>query len=232
MSENKKIVDSPALKPVHSFDLWGVLLDQQVLGEKKIGLYREMAGREKVPTDEIERVVRDYRDLLAGKSRATGSRRRDIIGALGGAKLDEQIQHDYALVFMQDALEVIRQILEKGEGVLIFTSKPAPGLREQLAARLGRNIGEVRWGNKGDPATFKSLYDLEKKLGNQLVSHTADELPELLAAKKSRLFPIEGLIYVNRNESNSEDAVRKAGIERYVNDLRDVEYTAMISSGY
>ena len=231
MSENRKMFVSPGLKPVHSFDLWGVLLDQQVLGERKIELYRETAGREKQSKDEIEGVVRDYRDLLAGKPRATGSKRIDIIYALGGGELDEQIRQDYALAFMQDALVVMRQIIEAGEGVLIFTSKPAPGLREQLASRLGKNIGEVRWGNKGNPATFRSVYDLEKKLGNQLVSHTADELPELLAARKSRLFPSQGLIYVNRNESNSEDEVRKAGIDRYINDLRDVEYTALVSSG-
>ena len=56
------------LKPYHSFDLWGVLVNQYVLGERKIALYRETARKRKSSEDEIERVVRDYQALLDGKS--------------------------------------------------------------------------------------------------------------------------------------------------------------------
>jgi hypothetical protein len=230
MVNERAIVVSSGLKPVHSFDLWGVLIDQYVVGERKIDLYREIARLDMVPEDEIKRVVQDYRDLLDGESWATGLRRSEIIDALEGEKLANDIQIDYTLAFMQDALIVMGEILETGEGVLIFTSKPAPDLGEQLGATLGRNIGEVRWGNKGDPAIFRSMYELEKGLGNHLVSHTADELPELVAAKESGLFPPNSLIYINRNESNSENEVRKAGIGRYVNDLRNIEYTSLSSS--
>jgi len=230
MVNERAIVVSSGLKPVHSFDLWGVLIDQYVLGERKIDLYKETARAEKVPEDEITRVVQEYRDLLDGKSWATGSRRSDIIDALEGEEPANDIQIDYTTAFMKDALMVMKRILDAGEGILIFTSKPVSTLGEQLSATIGKKIGEVRWGNKGDPATFRSVYDLEKGLGNRLVSHTADELPELVAAKESGLFPLNGLIYVNRNESNSEDQVRKAGIEKYVNDLRDVEYTSLFST--
>jgi len=139
-------------------------------------------------------------------------------------ELAKEIQIDYKFAFMHDALMVMREILEAGKEIFIFTSKPAPKLREQLSSTLGKDIGEVRWGNKGDPTTFKIIYELEMYLGNRLFSHTADKLPELIAARKSGLFHQMGLIYVNRNDSNLEDVVKKAGVEMYVNDLRDVGY--------
>lgn len=229
MTDKRKIEILSGLKPVHSFDLWGVLIDQSVLGERNIGLYEKKAGLCGVAKEESKRTVQNYRDLLDGKSWATGARKGEIIDALEGKDWFREIQMDYTVAFMQDALEVMGEILAAGEGVIIFTSKPAPHLREQLASTLGRDVGDVRWGGKGDPGAFQSVYDLEIRLGNRLVSHTADELPELVAAVKSGLFAPEGLIYVNRNESNSEDDVGEVGIERYVNDLREVKYTALCS---
>lgn len=227
MNAKEKKEISSGLKPVHSFDLWGVLVDQKLLGQRKIDLYKSNARKNRVPEHEIMRIVQDYRDLLDGKPWATGSRRSDIIDALEGQEWVMEVQTQFKSAFMPDALTVMDEILKAGAGVLIFTSKPAPGLREQLASTLGREIGEVRWGNKGDPAVFKTVYDLEMKLGNRIVSHTADELPELVAASKSGLFPSKGLIYINRNQSNSEEDVKKAGIAWYVNDLREVKYTTL-----
>ena len=43
-------------------------MNQYVLGERKIALYRETARKRKSSEDEIERVVRDYQALLDGKS--------------------------------------------------------------------------------------------------------------------------------------------------------------------
>ena len=227
MNADEKKENSSGLKPMYSFDLWGVLIDQKILGQRKIDFYESNARKNRVPEHEIIGTVQDYRDLLDGKPWATGSRRSDIIDALEGQEWVMEVQTQFKSAFMPDALMVMDEILKAGARVLIFTSKPAPGLREQLASTLGRDIGEVRWGNKGDPEIFKNVYDLETKLGNRIVSHTADELPELVAASKSGLFPTEGLIYINRNESNSEEDVKKAGIGRYVNDLREVKYTTL-----
>ena len=55
------------LKPMHSFDLWGVLLDQYVLGGRKTNLYKKIARMNSVPQDEIKRVVRGYREFMDGK---------------------------------------------------------------------------------------------------------------------------------------------------------------------
>ena len=71
------------------------------------------------------------------------------------------------------------------------------------------------------------MHDRQLKHGNHIVSHTADELPELVAAKKSGLFHPDGLIYINRNDSNSSEQVKSEGIIRYVDDLRTVNYVTL-----
>jgi hypothetical protein len=228
MAYNGSIIVSSKLKPVHSFDLWGVVVDQYVLGQRKIDIYKENAQKKKVPEDEINRVVQDYRDLLDGKSWASGQRKGEIIEAIDGPTLGKEIQRYYASAFIQDALYVIQEILDAGEGVIIFTSEPAPGLKEQFIPDIGERIGEIRCGNKAKPGSFKAVYELESQLGNSVVTHTADELPELVAARKSGLFHPDGLIYVNRNDSNSEDRVGNEGIHCYVDDLRDVKYTTLV----
>ncbi|MBL7211833.1 MAG: hypothetical protein ISS61_05590 [Desulfobacteraceae bacterium] len=215
------------LKRVHSFDLWGVVVDKHLLGQWKIETYEKLSKKEKVPEDNMKRVVREYRDLLDGKSWATGSRKSEIIDAIDRPALANGIRPYYASAFMKDALDAMREILDADEGVMIFTSKPASGLREQLAACLGERMGEIRWGNKSDPDAFREVYEQETQLGNRMVTHTADELPELIAARKSGLFHPNGLIHINRNDSNSEDTVALEGIHCYVDDLRDVKYTTL-----
>ncbi len=229
MTSNGHIVVSSTFRPVHSFDLWGVLVDQHLLGRRKIDIYKEIAREKKIPEDQISRVVEDYRALLDGKSWATGKRKAQIIKAISGPALRNKIQPYYASCLFQDALDVMKEVIEGGEGVVIFTSEPAPGLREQLAPKIGERIGEIRYGNKADPASFRAVYELESRLGNRIVTHTADELPELVAARKSGLFQPGGLIYINRNDIDSEDEVKTKGIDCYVNDLREVRYTTPVS---
>jgi hypothetical protein len=218
----------PGYRPVHAFDLWGVVVNQYFLGQHKIEIYEKMAKRDNVPQDVRSRVVQNYRTLLDGESWATGPRKAEITGAINCPGLDEEIRHYYASALMEDALYVFGEILDAGGGIVIFTSEPAPRFREQLPPGLRERIGEIRHANKSDPASFKEMYARERGLGHIVVSHTADELPELIAAKKSGLFQQAGLIYVNRNDSNSEEKVRGEGIGHYVDDLRDVNYRAMV----
>ncbi len=89
---------------------------------------------------------------------------------------------------------------------------------------------EIRWGNKSNPHSFKEVCQKETRLGNRVVTHTADELPELMAARKSGLFHENALVYVNRNNYNSKDSVTEEGIHCYVDDLRDVKYPALVSN--
>jgi hypothetical protein len=214
-------------RPVHSFDLWGVVVNQYVLGQHKIEIYEEIAKRAHVPKKVRERAVRNYRALLNGESWATGPRKAEITGEMNCPGLDDEIRRYYASALMEDALYVFDEILDAGGGIVIFTSEPAPRFKEQLPSGLRESIGEIRHANKSDPASFKEIYAQERSLGHIVVSHTADELPELIAARKSGLFHQAGLIYVNRNDSNPEEKVRREGIGHYVDDLRNVHYATL-----
>ncbi len=228
MECNGKPVVSFDLKPMHSFDLWGVIVDKHVLGKWKIQTYEELAQKEKIPKDTVRRVVREYRNLLDGEPWATGPRKSEIIDAIDGPALAHGIRPHYASAFMKDALCAMRKILDAGQKLMIFTSKPAPELGEQLAASHGEKMVEIRWGDKSNPHSFKEVCQKETRLGNRVVTHTADELPELMAARKSGLFHENGLIYVNRNNCNSKDRVTEEGIHCYVDDLRDVKYSSLV----
>jgi hypothetical protein len=213
--------------PVHSFDLWGVVVNQYVLGQHKIEIYEDIAKRGHVPKEVTKRVIQNYRALLKGESWATGTKKAEITGAIHCPGLDDEIKHYYPSALMEDALYVFGEILDAGGGIVIFTSEPAPGFKEQFPSGLRERIGEIRHANKSDPVSFKEIYARERGLGHIVVSHTADELPELIAARKSGLFRQAGLIYVNRNDSNSEEEVRGEGIGQYVNDLRNVDYATI-----
>jgi phosphoglycolate phosphatase-like HAD superfamily hydrolase len=212
------------LHPLHAFDLWGVIVDQKILGRRKIQLFRKLAAKEGMSPEEIARVVREYQDLLNGTPYAVGTRKSEIIDAMDAPTFAHGILPDYATAFFQDAVAVIKAILDAGEKVMVFTSKPAEGLVEQLSVAVGHRMDYIHYADKNRPDAFRELYYQQRQEGNCWISHTADELPELIAARKTGLFSPSGLIYVNRNNSNSKEDVREHGIGIYVNDLRDIGY--------
>jgi hypothetical protein len=212
------------LQPLHSFDLWGVIVDQIILGQRKIQLFKDLAAKQGMPPEEIARIVREYQDLLNGEPYAVGTRKGEIIDAMDAPTFAHGILPDYATAFFPDAVAVMKAILDTGEKVMVFTSKPAEGLVEQLSGAVGHRIDDIRYADKNRPDAFRELFHQQQREGNRWISHTADELPELIAARKTGLFSPPGLIYINRNNSNSREDVQKHGICRYVNDLREIGY--------
>ncbi len=65
------------ITPVHSFDVYGVLLDQDLMGTQIVELFREVAHGD-LSNEEIERKVADYQALLAKKSWALQEKPRII----------------------------------------------------------------------------------------------------------------------------------------------------------
>jgi hypothetical protein len=212
------------LQPLHSFDLWGVIVDQISLGQRKIQLFKDLAAKQGMPAEEIARIIREYQDLLNGELYAVGTRKSEIIDAMDAPAFAQGILPDYATAFFPDAVAVMKAILDMGEKVMVFTSKPAEGLVEQLSVAVGHRIDDIRYADKNLPDAFRELFHYQQREGNCWISHTADELPELIAARKTGLFSPPGLIYINRNNSNSREDVQIHGICRYVNDLRDIDY--------
>jgi len=231
MSANKRnIIVKSGLAPVHCFDLWGPIVDSDLLGKISIERYRVLAkSLGKIP-ENIEKAVSDYVDLMHGEPWATGEKKSGIIDALEGPLNEAGLSPSYADGFQEDGLYVLREILDAGEGVIILSSKEAPKLRTALPEDIGSRLGTIYGKNKSKPESFKEVYDAEQALKRMLVTHTADELPELVAARKSGLFQSGALIYINRNDSNSEAAVREEGIDKYINDLKNVGYTHLLEN--
>jgi len=227
MAPHLETMTVSTLQTLHSFDLWGVIVDQNILGQKKIERYRALSTQQQVPKETIERVVREYRDLLDGAAYAVGSRKSEIIDAIDAPAFANNLLPDYTTAFFSDAIIVMREIIEAGEKVMVFTSKPAEGLETQLSSCLGHRVDNIRFADKNDSVAFLDLFTLQQRFGMRWISHTADELPELIAAKNSNLFHPSALIYVNRNGSNSVNDVQNKGICRYTNDLRDIEYLSL-----
>jgi hypothetical protein len=212
---------------VHSFDLWGPIVNQEIIGKMMLDAYESLSMEKGIDSDEMRVNIANYIALMKGEPWAVGERKATIIDAVDDPVLAAKIDIPYADGFYDDALATMRTIFEAKEGVVIFSSKPADWLKANLPEDIAGRLGEIHAGTKAKPEAFRKVYESEKDNGRLVVSHTADELPELIAALESKLFDPDNIVYVNRNNSNSEDTVNRAGIEKYVGYLTSINYTGM-----
>ena len=210
-------------QPVHSFDLYGVLVDADNLGEQKIARYEELAKIQGIDPAVSAAVVAEYRALLKGDPNLTGRRKGSVVDALSAPVEKAGLELDYKGALLEDGVYAARQILGANERLIVFSSREAPWLKASLPGDIADRIGTIYTDNKSEPAAFERLVVKEAAMSGRLVSHTADELPELLAARGY----IPNLIYVNRNNSNPKEFVLSHGIRMYVENLRDVPYTTL-----
>jgi hypothetical protein len=207
--------------PVHSFDLYGVLLDAEKLGEQKIARYEELAKARGANPAVCAAVVAEYRALMRGDPNVTGPRKEKIVDALSAPIEEAGMELDYRGALLEDGVDAARRILDANERLIIFSSRAAPWLKTSLSRDIADRIGDIYADDKSEATAFERLIAKEAALSGRVLSHTADELPELLAARGH----IPYLIYVNRNNSNEEEFVLSRGIQMYVENLRDVPYT-------
>jgi hypothetical protein len=207
--------------PVHSFDLYGVLVDADNLGEQKIARYEELAKIQGIDPAVSSAVVAEYRALLRGDPNLTGRKKEKVVSALSGPVEKAGMELDYKGALLEDGVCAARRILDAKERLIVFSSREAPWLKASLPGDIAERIGAIYRDNKSEPAAFERLVAKEAALSGRVVSHTADEFPELLAARGH----IPNLIYVNRNNSNPKEFVLSQGIRMYVGSLRDVPYT-------
>lgn len=217
------ILVKSGVHPVHSFDLYGVLVDADKLGEQKIARYEELATIQGIDPAVSAAVVAEYRALLRGDPNLTGRRKENVVNALSGPIEKAGMELDYKGALLDDGVYAARQILDANERLIVFSSREAPWLKASLPEDIAGRIGAIYRDNKSEPAAFERLVSKEAARSGRVVSHTADELPELLAARGY----VPNLIYVNRNNSNPKEFVVSQGIRMYVGSLRDVPYTAL-----
>lgn len=209
--------------PVHSFDLYGVLVDADKLGEQKIARYEELAKIQGIDPAVQAAVVAEYRALLRGDPNFTGRKKENVVNALSEPVEKAGMALDYKGALLEDGVYAARRILDANERLIVFSSREAPWLKASLPEDIADRVGAIYTDNKSQPAAFERLVVKEAAMSGRVVSHTADELPELLTARGY----IPNLIYVDRNNSNPKEFVLSQGIRMYVENLRDVPYTTL-----
>ncbi len=231
MANEKHIIVLSGLKPTHSFDLYGPILNTEQLGEQSIEHFQQITEHEKISPEETTKIINDYRALLKGEPWTTGELKNGIIDAIKKplAKYPD-LKVNYQSGMYEDGLLVMKDILDCSEGVIIFSSKSADWLKVELPPYISERIGTIYGSPKLKPEAFIQVYNSELNHGHRVVTHTADETPELEAAVSSGIFSgHQGkLIFVNRNDQISCEQVMNLGIDYYVNDLREVPYSKFV----
>jgi hypothetical protein len=191
------------ITPVHSFDVYGVLLDQDLMGMQVIDLFKEVATGE-LSNEEIIRRVNDYQALLSKNPEALREKPR-IINEVYKYALNKGAVVDSSKALYEDTLQTLAGILDQRQQVVILGSQSfdTKYLPEEISSRM---LGSYA-GPKNSPDTFGELVN---QIGesHRLVSHSEDGLIELRAAADSGL-QRENLIYVARDNSNIEDALKE-----------------------
>ena len=216
MANKGYIIVSSGVKPVHSFDLWGPLVDPMILGEDCIRIFEEVARREKMDLEIAAKTINDYRALNNGEPRATGPKKIEIIMALETPTLRHpDLVPDYAKSIYPEAIKVLQEIYTAGESAIIFSTKSPGWVSGYLVPLVGDINLPIYAGVKTDPQSYFQVYAAEKVKGNRIVTHTADELPELETAVATGLFGDNKgrVIFVNRNNVISRKQAEESGID-------------------
>ncbi len=213
---------------VHSFDLWGVLVQQDVLGPRVLDAYRSLLdGREAVET--IEQHCAGYQGVLEGRPEALARKKEHVDTVedpLWDAYLKGHCTVDFTGAFYADALDVLGDITRSRERFSILTTGNSPWVRKAVSSlnpEAGENLVDVFSGNKTQAEAYESTARALAGRGLRMVSHTEDQLKGLAGILASPLRSRLMLVYVERAGLATEEEVRVQGI-RYVTDLRDVHY--------
>ena len=164
------ILVSSGIHPVHSFDLYGVLLDADNLGEQKIAQYEELAKTQGIDPAVRAVVVAEYRALLRGDPNLTGRRKGNIVDALSTPIEKAGIELDYKGALLEDAVCAARQILDAKERLIVFSSRDAPWLKASLPGDIAARMGDIYADNKSEPAAFERLIAKEAAMSGRVVS--------------------------------------------------------------
>ena len=124
------IIVASGLEPVHSFDLFGPLVDATLLGEQQVTLFEKIADVEGIDGQNAASIISDYRALLRGESWAVGDRKKGILDALyNPLKKHPKLTPNYQSTFQSDGLAVLGEIYGAGEQAIVFSTIAPEWLR-------------------------------------------------------------------------------------------------------
>lgn len=223
------------IKPVHSFDLWGTLVIQEVLGPRVLEAYQQLMNGRNTP-EKIAQDIANYEGVLRGNKRALEHKKLyvdTIEDPLWNAYLQEEIDINFDGTLYKDALTVMNDIAEAGEGLCILTTGNSPWVKKAVVSvnqSVGETLGRVYSGNKANPEVYEFAADDLRKNQAQMISHTEDQMKGLAGILQSELRRQVELVYVERSDLATPDEVLSQGISRYVRDLTEVPYTKLAKS--
>jgi len=217
------------ITPVHSFDLWGTIVIQDVLGPRVIEAYQSLQRQGETP-EEIKGHVSDYEAILRGEKEALKTK-TEIVAAVEDpvwnayARREIDINFDGSLY--EDSLEVMAEIAQAGEGLVILTTGSSPWIKQAVTSvnpKVGETISKIYHGNKSLASTYEQVAEDISHKGGVLVSHTEDQLKGFEGILQSDLAKTVNLIYAERNNNASKEQILVQGINQYVHDLREASY--------
>lgn len=236
MKQNQdKIFIQNRQKPIHLFDLWGVIVNSMEAGLGVVNAIKENAywdfearhmGTEKTIVDAdayVAEICDNYKKVLTGE--LTGAEKKEAL-KMGHMFASEPKLDSYENCFYQDALDAMRDILNSGELVAVYSNDIRPWVKREMPRDIAERVTAFyEAGPNGKTSEdFQRIFELSQR---RIVSHTADQLQELEAALKSGILDGNHLVYVDRNGQLSEAKVKEAGIMNYVSDLRKVDYRGL-----
>ncbi|MBI2548752.1 hypothetical protein HYW21_05370 [Candidatus Woesearchaeota archaeon] len=221
------------IKPVHSFDLWGTLAIQEVLGPRVLEAYKQLMTGQDTPERVAQNMI-NYDGVLRGDKKALENKKAyvdTVEDPLWNTYLRGEVDVNFDGALYQDALTAMDQIAEAGEGLCILTTGTSPWVKKAVASvnpRVGEVLGKVYSGNKASPGVYEAAAEDLKRMQSQMVSHTEDQLKGLAGILQSELRNQVGLVYVERVGLATADEVLSQGIDHYVTDLAEVPYTTFV----
>ncbi len=227
---NPRIHVPSGTQPVHSFDLWGVIVVQSVLGPRVLDAYQRLREGNEDP-ESIAEKVRNYQGVLAGDKTALQNKKANVDAVedpLWAAYRRDEIDVDFDGAIYEDALATMDDIVQAREGLCITTTGNSPWVRQALASLnplVGERLGKTYSGNKAQPEVFESTFADLASQGQQMISHTEDQMKGLAGLLNCSIREGVNIVYVERTNLTTEEEVRQAGVDVYTRDLRDVQYT-------
>jgi hypothetical protein len=227
------IIVPSGIQPVHSFDLWGTIVIQDVLGPRVLEAYKELMEEEGMPEEEIAQNIANYQGILNGDPKALENKKAfvdTVEDPLWEAYTDGRADVNFDGAIYGDALASMGDISRDGESLCVLTTGNSPWVPKALASLdpdVGRTLRKVYSGDKTRAVTFEdTAADLNRE-GGQMVSHSEDQLKGLAGLLASPLQTCVNSIYVERTNLATAEEVLAQGVTAYVKDLGEVNYTSI-----
>ena len=225
----ENVIVRSGIKFVHSFDLWGTMVIQEVMGPRVLDAYAALMAE--ADQDKVQQNIANYQAILRGDKAALANKKQFVDAVedpLWKAFLKGEIDVPFNGAFYEDAIAVASDIVDAGEDICILTTGDSPWVPRALASisdKLGNKT--VYSGDKSKPQAYEAAAMHLAGKGACMLSHTEDQLKGLAGILASDLKKSIKLVYVERANLATPDQVQATGIDYFVRDLREVPYTRL-----